>query len=266
MEYIVCNNRGPNLHVRITSNQQAAFPHKVIASTVVKAGLILIVLVLGACSSVPPKPALQPDTATRTAPTEQAGKTKKASKTSPTLASMTRKQRLERGVCKDMDVSNAPVLKSPPARSKFACADGISLYVNPALGSCITSGFGHRSGGKHRGIDYQRKPAGPIVAAAAGTIIEKTFRQKDYGNWIVIDHGRGIYSSYAHLASVEGGLKKGMAVKQGQKLGIMGRTGNAAQAVHLHYEVRKGDYNNSKKWWGLTALNPYSLPKEKCNH
>ena len=67
-----------------------------------------------------------------------------------------------------------------------------------------------------------KKAAGDVVAAGSGEVILSEFRKKDYGNWIVIDHGSNVYTSYAHLASVDPSISKGAQITQGQTLGACG--------------------------------------------
>ena len=163
-------------------------------------------------------------------------------------------------------VSNVPdeaVDRRISRPSHTACLNGVPLLIAPAPGACLTSGFGPRLiNGKlkdHWGIDLQSKPAGDVVAAASGEVVVKDFREKDFGNWIVIDHGSDVYTSYAHLASVDSAITEGSQVNQGQILGIMGRTGNATNAVHVHYEIRQGELLN-KNYFGLKEEDPFTLP------
>ena len=164
-------------------------------------------------------------------------------------------------ICK-MQVSNPPsaIDRKVSRPSATACLNGVSLLVAPAPEACLTSGFGPRSGRTHKGIDLQSKPAGDVVAAAPGEVIVNQFRKKDYGNWIVIDHGADVYTAYAHLASVNPLISEGDRVAQGQTLGVMGRTGAEwITAVHLHYEVRQGKLLNNN-YFGLTPVDPFALP------
>lgn len=206
--------------------------------------LISSILIISACSStrtqiVPPIP--DPDATT-------------SSETTTEIPSEVSSDALsDLKLCK-MHVSNAPTNIGSPK----ACVSGVELIIAPAPKACLSSGYGLRGGRQHKAIDYQSKPAGAVVAAGDGKIVEVTFRQKDYGNWVIIDHGKGVYTSYAHMKTVEQGLKLGGMVKQGQRLGIMGETGGAAQAIHLHFELREGDYGNPKSWWGLEPLNPFN--------
>ncbi|MBP0967038.1 MAG: M23 family metallopeptidase, partial [Oscillospiraceae bacterium] len=121
----------------------------------------------------------------------------------------------------------------------------------------ISSGFGPRWGTHHSGIDIcgsNSLIAGAAAcAAASGTVIAAqggcTHNYgKDlnkwtchcnygYGNYIILDHGNGLYTLYAHLASFT--VSVGQTVTVGQQIGVIGSTGDSTGA-HLHFEVRKG--------------------------
>ena len=123
----------------------------------------------------------------------------------------------------------------------------------PTNNACMTSGFGHRMGRTHKGLDVRSRPAGMVYSAAPGTIREAK-RSPSFGNTILIDHGQGIFTRYAHLANIESGVEAGQVIGFGQPLGIMGTTGRST-GVHLHFEVLTGSYPS-----GLTAHNPLSFP------
>lgn len=123
----------------------------------------------------------------------------------------------------------------------------------PTNNACMTSGFGHRMGRTHKGLDVRSQPAGMVYSAAPGTIREAK-RSPSFGNTILIDHGQGIFTRYAHLANIETGVEAGQEIGFGQPLGIMGTTGRST-GIHLHFEVLTGSYPS-----GLTAHNPLSFP------
>jgi murein DD-endopeptidase MepM/ murein hydrolase activator NlpD len=91
----------------------------------------------------------------------------------------------------------------------------------------------------HHGIDISNIRGTPIYATAAGTV-SKTIYTRGYGRHIVIDHGNGYKTLYAHLQSFD--IKKGDKVTKGQIIGKMGSTG-LSTGPHLHYEVI---YNSRK--------------------
>lgn len=110
----------------------------------------------------------------------------------------------------------------------------------------ITSPYGPRSfDGFHTGTDISGKGiyGKNVVAANDGKIIfVNTGGRSLYGNYIIVDHGGGITTLYAHLSSVSCSL--GQAVTKGQTIGLVGSTGNSS-GPHLHFEVRKnGKHTN----------------------
>lgn len=138
-------------------------------------------------------------------------------------------------------------------------AKGVILAASPVNGACMTSGFGPRYGSMHKGIDLQARPAVPIYSAAPGRVLEVS-QQSGFGYQVLIGHGNGVYTRYAHLAYFDEGLAPGQKIGFGQPLGMMGRTGNAT-AIHVHYEILTGNYNTPKKSWGLKANNPLDFPR-----
>jgi len=105
--------------------------------------------------------------------------------------------------------------------------------VWPVQGT-ITSGFGMRWGRMHEGIDIAGGSGTPIAAAATGTVIVAG-PNGGYGNLVVVDHGGGLSTAYAHLSSIA--VSTGQTVGQGSVVGGMGTTGHST-GVHLHFEVR----------------------------
>jgi murein DD-endopeptidase MepM/ murein hydrolase activator NlpD len=88
----------------------------------------------------------------------------------------------------------------------------------------------------HTGIDISCPRGTPVFAAADGNVF-LTGRRSDYGNLIILDHGQGISTWYAHLSSVF--VAPGQLVKKGMHIGAVGTTGRST-GPHLHYEVRRG--------------------------
>lgn len=102
------------------------------------------------------------------------------------------------------------------------------------VGGPITSPFGMRWGGLHPGIDIGAGMGTPIHAAASGRVIVAAY-SGGYGNLIVIDHGGGLATAYAHQSQSAAGI--GAQVSQGQVIGYVGSTGFSS-GPHLHFEVR----------------------------
>lgn len=108
--------------------------------------------------------------------------------------------------------------------------DGI---LNWPMSGKITSPYGTRSSGFHSGIDIGGVIGRGVYAAAGGTV-EKASWYYGYGNCIVINHGNGMKTRYAHLSAYK--CKVGDTVERGQLIGLCGNTGRST-GPHLHFEV-----------------------------
>ncbi|MCL2194551.1 MAG: peptidoglycan DD-metalloendopeptidase family protein [Oscillospiraceae bacterium] len=111
------------------------------------------------------------------------------------------------------------------------------VWPVPGFGR-VSSPFGMRWGRMHQGIDI----AGPgingtgVVAARAGTVVETQFSNSGWGHMILIDHGGGMQTRYAHLIAGSIAVSRGQRVEMGQPIGRVGSTGNST-GPHLHFEV-----------------------------
>jgi len=158
------------------------------------------------------------------------------------------------------------ISNQPPATSSLRVlnyapmivVNGVVLATAPANNVCMTSGFGPRYGRPHKGVDLFSDPPGLVYSAAPG-IVREAGVASGFGNQIVIDHGRGVFTRYAHLSSFAPKVRPGTRVGFGVAIGKIGATGNAT-APHLHYEVLTGNYYNQRKSFGLQAHNPLAFP------
>ena len=89
---------------------------------------------------------------------------------------------------------------------------------------------------RHDGLDMLAHSGEPVHASADGVVKEVIRSRKGLGNVVVLDHGNGYVTRYAHLADIE--VAKGRKVKRGTRIGYVGVSGNSF-APHLHYEVIK---------------------------
>lgn len=170
-------------------------------------------------------------------------------------------------VCNGMTVSNAPRIEVSGKVANFApvvAISGVHLAVEPVLGACLSSGYGMRDGRLHKGLDYWAALGTPILAAGNGVIVEMTYRA-DYGNMILIDHGHGVYTRYAHLSAFADDAEPGETVRAGQVIGRMGSTSDRVVPVHLHYEILAGDYRTAKGSFGLTPVDPFGANSGAIN-
>jgi murein DD-endopeptidase MepM/ murein hydrolase activator NlpD len=142
--------------------------------------------------------------------------------------------------------------------------DTVTLAAAPVETACISSGFGPRRSGTHKGIDYFNRDPVDIYAAGAGTVKEKTYRN-DFGNMLVIDHGNGVFTRYAHLQEFAKGLKEGSVVETGDVIAVMGNTAGYTIARHLHYEVMIGEWGAEAGSFALTPVNIYDLPAPRSD-
>jgi len=103
------------------------------------------------------------------------------------------------------------------------------MRMNPVLGKWMP----------HKGLDFMGERGIPIYATGGGKVVLAQMTYGGFGNLVVIDHGYGYKSRYAHLnRMLPFNVKKGDQIKRGQIIGYMGSTGRSA-GLHLHYEVLK---------------------------
>ncbi|MDR0711972.1 MAG: M23 family metallopeptidase [Prevotellaceae bacterium] len=104
----------------------------------------------------------------------------------------------------------------------------------------FSSGYGWRSDPFfhvkkfHHGLDFGGPEGTPIYATGSGKVEKAEFNGGGYGKMVLIDHGFGYHTRYAHLSEIK--VQKGEKITRGQIVGLMGNTGNS-RGTHLHYEV-----------------------------
>jgi len=119
-----------------------------------------------------------------------------------------------------------------------------NTFIWPAKAR-IMSAFGQRGGRPHQGVDIDAPYGAPIVAAQTGTVTLAGWK-RGYGQTVIIDHGEGLSTLYAHQSRIL--VRGGERVTQGQQIGIVGATGRVT-APHLHYEVHvNGVPRNPLPW------------------
>jgi len=113
--------------------------------------------------------------------------------------------------------------------------------IKPVNGS-ILSGYGMRLhpvlryNRMHEGVDFRADVGTPVYATGDGDVTISG-RRGSYGIMLVLDHGHGYETRYAHLSGFADGIRPGVSVKRGDLIGYTGNTG-MTQGPHLHYEVR----------------------------
>ena len=120
----------------------------------------------------------------------------------------------------------------------------------------LSSSFGFRSdpftgrSKRHTGVDFALKPGNPIYATGDGVVVSVKFEFFGYGNQVLIDHGFGYKTRYAHMKSIN--VVEGMKVKRGECIGESGNSGRSS-GPHLHYEVLyKDKHINPANYFDLT--------------
>jgi len=108
--------------------------------------------------------------------------------------------------------------------------------------SRMASGFGYRidpiykTRKFHAGMDFSAKTGTPIYATGDGKVFKVSKSKRGYGNHVIIDHGYGYKTLYAHMSKTA--VKRNQKVSRGDVIGFVGNTGKSV-APHLHYEVHK---------------------------
>ena len=100
----------------------------------------------------------------------------------------------------------------------------------------ISSGFGMRGGRFHGGIDISGERGAPIVAVDEGVVLFSGRGPNGYGNVVMVDHGSGLTTVYAH--NERNVVRQGERVRRGQTVALMGDTGRAT-GTHVHFEVHQ---------------------------
>ena len=111
-----------------------------------------------------------------------------------------------------------------PDRSMFHLASPFGRRIDPVYG-------GTRF---HEGQDFAAQAGTPVFATGDGVVVKADFKFTGYGNEIIIDHGFGYRTRYAHLSKI--GVAVGTHVRRGDEIGAVGSTGKST-GPHLHYEV-----------------------------
>ena len=110
----------------------------------------------------------------------------------------------------------------------------------------LSSGFGLRGGRFHGGIDISGERGTPIVAADDGVVMYSGHGPDGYGNAVMLDHGNGLATLYAH--NERNVVRQGERVRRGQTVALMGDTGRAS-GTHVHFEVHQhGQLVDPLRW------------------
>jgi murein DD-endopeptidase MepM/ murein hydrolase activator NlpD len=137
--------------------------------------------------------------------------------------------------------TRAPEAQQTRSRDGGSISD-IGIRLSPPVRGFstmrITSPFGLRplTGERHEGVDIKAGAGEEVLAAASGRVAFSG-RKRGYGNVVIVDHGRGVTTLYAHLFYAC--VREGESIGAGETIGRAGRRGRAT-GTHLHFEVRLG--------------------------
>jgi Peptidase family M23 len=155
------------------------------------------------------------------------------------------------------------VQKAENKEKLFAAIPAIQPIANKNL-IALASGFGmrvhpiYKVKKMHTGIDFAAPIGTPIYATADGKIEEVSVRFSGYGKMIIIDHGFGYKTRYAHMHDFA--VRQGQSIKRGELIGYVGDTG-LSTAPHLHYEVfMNGEFINPVHYF-FNDLSPAEYEK-----
>ncbi|MDH6355964.1 hypothetical protein M2132_002315 [Dysgonomonas sp. PH5-45] len=152
-------------------------------------------------------------------------------------------------------ILHVPSIQPVANKDLSRVASGYGMRIDPVYGSPRF----------HSGMDFTAKTGTPVYATGNGTVIHADWRQ-GYGNTIVVDHGYGYQTLYAHLNAYD--VKAGQKVTRGDKIGEVGSTGKST-GPHLHYEVHvKGSPENPANYYfmDLTPEEYDQMLRISANH
>ncbi|MER5849247.1 M23 family metallopeptidase [Streptomyces sp. NPDC002012] len=150
----------------------------------------------------------------------------------------------------------AKAAKAERAAVKKAAVKNAAAWETPVRHYVLSASFGNdgaRWAHKHSGQDFAVPIGTKVKAAHSGTVVKAGPNGGGdgpaYGNAVVISHGNGVYSQYAHLSRID--VHIGQTVKTGEKIALSGNTGNSS-GPHVHFEIRTTPNYGS-------AINPVSF-------
>ncbi|TNJ62056.1 M23 family metallopeptidase [Paenibacillus hemerocallicola] len=134
----------------------------------------------------------------------------------------------------DEEIIEQPVPEYAKKGTKVILGEGSGKFIWPVVGAKLSDYFGMRWGKMHKGVDITGNRN--IVVADNGVVTYTGDKGDGYGNKVVVDHKNGYVTVYGHLSKIE--TTKGKIVEKGEKIGVMGSTGDST-GVHLHFEIQR---------------------------
>ncbi|MFP1628068.1 peptidoglycan DD-metalloendopeptidase family protein [Streptomyces sp. 5K101] len=134
---------------------------------------------------------------------------------------------------RDASRTEAPAAKAPAEKAAPA-STGWTAPVGGGVSTPYRASGAMWSSGYHTGVDFIAASGTSVKSVGPGTVVSAGW-SGSYGNEVVIQHGDGTYSQYAHLSSLS--VSSGQSVAGGEQIGLSGSTGNST-GPHLHFEIR----------------------------
>lgn len=141
----------------------------------------------------------------------------------------------DNGKTVSVNVIDTNIVKEAVAREVHVGTKVRPTYIVPVTNYRFTYGVGLREDGYHKGLDLVCAAGTPIKAAASGYINHADW-MGGFGKLVVIDHGDGMVTKYAHMSEIV--AVEGTYVEQGDIIGYVGCTGNS-ECNHLHFEMHR---------------------------
>ncbi|MFH8897537.1 peptidoglycan DD-metalloendopeptidase family protein [Streptomyces coeruleorubidus] len=183
--------------------------------------------------------ALSGEGATKTRPApERAPSAKPSTKKPPSQKPSSKKPSPDRAEerAKDRSKDRSKDESKERAARSTATRQGLVAPVSASLGTPYRKAGSSWSKGYHTGVDFPVPTGTSVKSVASGSVVSAGWGGS-YGYQVVIRHGDGRYSQYAHLSAIS--VRDGQTVSAGQRIGRSGSTGNSS-GPHLHFEVRTG--------------------------
>ena len=135
---------------------------------------------------------------------------------------------IEMAMAKEKMIASIPAIQPVSNSDLRRMASGYGMRMHPI----------YKRMKMHTGMDFSAERGTEIYATGAGKVVHNETSRRGYGNNIIIDHGYGYKTLYAHMSSFN--VRQGQEITRGQTIGYVGNTGTSV-APHLHYEVWKDD-------------------------
>ncbi|MFI2369209.1 peptidoglycan DD-metalloendopeptidase family protein [Streptomyces sp. NPDC018833] len=142
--------------------------------------------------------------------------------------------RSSRDASRTAPAPKAPAKKAPAEKAATPASSGWTAPVEGGISTPYRASGAMWSSGYHTGVDFIAGSGTSVKSVGPGTVVSAGW-SGSYGNEVVIQHGDGTYSQYAHLSSLS--VSSGQSVSGGEQIGLSGSTGNST-GPHLHFEIR----------------------------